>query len=292
MASAKLTRLDHTHRDKYALDQDHHNHAQHHNTRLNLTNNPIDGSQLAVISSGLSPTSIPNQLLNLELAASLSWHLVSVARQTIQSSNYPNWKDLSKAIGNLTDRLRTPSTTTDVIIACLVAIGSRRSHHSAITGHTPQTSQLNPAQVYKLQLGQRREGACRSLVDRALDLAETSGVLTEPCSDSIEALSHLRLMMMAVTPRHPRLLEMVQTAGKHYRAVPDWTDSAQSYVASDAATALLFDQPLGVRDDELEMFGWPGLDVVTLKQQLDASPYGSILDPEVFDRMRSMTVGK
>ncbi len=198
---------------------------------------------------------------------------------------------MSAALGNLQDRLRNPSHTTDVVIACLVAVGSRRSHHSAITGQTSDTDRLDPAALYKLQLGRKREGACRSLVDRAITLAETNGVLANSNADSIEALSYLRLMMMAVVPRHPRLLEMVQIAGRHYRAVPEWTDSAQSYVASDAATALLFDQPLSVHDDELEMFGWPGLDVVSLKKQIESLPYGSILDPEVFDKMRSMTVG-
>ncbi len=240
----------------------------------------------------MSPTSSTSQLAQLEMAASLSWHLVSVARQSVKAYNHPNWEDLSNAIEHIHDHLRHPTHTTAVIIAALIAIGSRRSNHSAITGLATEPDTTDPKALYALQLGQKRERACRSLVERALELAEASGVLTESSAATVEALSHLRLMMMTVTPRHARFIELDRTAGRHYRALNGEHQVGQSYVASDAVAALVFDQPLDVQDDELDQFGWPKLDALALRDEIGELPYARMADPVITDKLRRMTVGK
>lgn len=75
-------------------------------------------------------------------------------------------------------------------MASLAALGARRSSHSGITG-APEGS---------VDLGVRKEAACRQLAQQAVDLTVSCKLLEDPSQEAREVASVLRVTLFGKSP--------------------------------------------------------------------------------------------
>ncbi|KAM0756270.1 hypothetical protein T439DRAFT_25142 [Meredithblackwellia eburnea MCA 4105] len=156
----------------------------------------------------LAPSGIRSQLGNLQLSASLTWHLVNLSTGVLTTPNSPPILEVSKSWTSI--RVSRPSgdinlNLQEVFLASLAALGSRRSFHSHLVGVAPSslTDSSDIDEVVSQSYGVKREGACRALAQRAVDLAEKTSLLEDHSSMALEVMSVLRVTLFAVNPRHP-----------------------------------------------------------------------------------------
>ncbi|KAI5475664.1 hypothetical protein MNV49_001081 [Pseudohyphozyma bogoriensis] len=91
----------------------------------------------------------------------------------------------------------------DVVLASLIALGARRSYHSAIVGGRALEGGKSMKDMVGPDVGIQREMACRKLAQRAVDLAEACDLLRDTSPEGLEAATVLRMALFAVNPRHP-----------------------------------------------------------------------------------------
>ncbi|KAI5478342.1 carbamoyl-phosphate synthase small subunit [Pseudohyphozyma bogoriensis] len=137
-----------------------------------------------------------------------------------------------------TDKL--PDTRNEVLFATLAALGARRTTHSAVAGPQALVAAKSAEEVARLGLGAEREGACRTLVQRAVDLA--------------------------ISPRHPFTFDLathyIQTHTTRTQISSDLEFDAASMInydviEYDALTAILLRRPLQISATELtSVYGW------------------------------------
>ncbi|KAI5479290.1 CDK inhibitor PHO81 [Pseudohyphozyma bogoriensis] len=153
-------------------------------------------SQYAAIEARLNlAASTPTARLACEqLSGALTYHLLSCAKGILSVPDCPPLLDLTE----IQQRVQQTAfsyidTRHEVVVACLVALGSRRSSHSAIVNNPNSIkSRHTLREVSNLDWGSYRETACQKLVQRAVDLATESELLEDLSPESLEAVSMLR----------------------------------------------------------------------------------------------------
>ncbi|KAK4700845.1 hypothetical protein P7C70_g5398, partial [Phenoliferia sp. Uapishka_3] len=227
------------------------------------------GEGRAVVKANLAPTSTVAQLGSNSLAASLSYHLVQLSSGILTSPNTPPIVDISSVRLRLRTMNGASPAVQDILLASLQALGSRRSYHSSILGPAPvrfpATNSIGD--IVAQDYGPKRENACRSLVQRAIDLAEGSNLLEDYSTAAQEVVAVLRVTVFAVSPRHPfasKLAEYLHETSKLKFFVdgkPPVDDLGLSIAEYDGYVATSLGIPPKISDAELKLcYGWhPGL---------------------------------
>ncbi|KAM0749687.1 hypothetical protein T439DRAFT_348511 [Meredithblackwellia eburnea MCA 4105] len=255
----------------------------------------------------LAPSATRTKLASIELKVALSYHLLQQASGKISAPSSPPLVDIDHIWKRAMDKVKKAAVVDDmheILIACLQALGSRRSTHSSITGlatasaptsslyRSPSSSSssssssspstrsetVGPSVVVSLsesssadhQLGPRREMACRTLVQRAVDFAEDLRLLDDTSPEALETACVLRVTLFATRPRHPFLATLNDHLRKAYKAAPTPTSQEQllhfsppcddlgvSLALADAIHAVMIGQPLKISNAELVvLYGW------------------------------------
>ncbi|KAI5477912.1 hypothetical protein MNV49_005805 [Pseudohyphozyma bogoriensis] len=151
---------------------------------------------------------VGGRLMEGGLRAALSWHLLNLGSGQFATANCPPLVDLRETHKRILKRSLEAGADTDphheVLIACLVALGSRRSNHSGIIG-------VNVVE----EVGTRRETSCRALAQRCVDLAVESRLLGDNSERGKEVASVLRVTLFAVSPRHPFTQSLAEQLHRH-----------------------------------------------------------------------------
>ncbi|KAM0747581.1 hypothetical protein T439DRAFT_359364 [Meredithblackwellia eburnea MCA 4105] len=219
---------------------------------------------LSTRTANLGPSSVGGRLVSFELAGALSHHLISVAVGEMTSPDSPPVNDFGRILNDFRRMSLRPQQEPDpgheIVRASLMALGARRTTHSAITGLAP-TSSNTASHFPDYDLGRRREESCMKLAQRAIDLVEESKLLTDSSARALEIGSLVRAMVWAVSPYHPfgaTLGECVvkQHRLRHGRKTVPRTNLTDSVVVYDInMSALLKKQPM-ITDEELPLFGF------------------------------------
>lgn len=171
-----------------------------------------------------------------------------------------------------------------VVLASLMALGSRRSNHSGIVGVAggrlvAQGLELSLQDV-DTALGVKREATCRALAERAVDLARNCKLLRDFSPAAVEAAAVLRVALfgpfsfddllakvslkllpfvyLAVSPRHPYSSELA--AHLHATQIANFRRSTNDFgtdqfglsvVEYDSYTAVLRRVPPQISEAEL-----------------------------------------
>ncbi|KAI5475659.1 hypothetical protein MNV49_001076 [Pseudohyphozyma bogoriensis] len=152
----------------------------------------------------LAPSSNGARLGVNQLSAALAYHLFDCAKGVINATNSPPVIDLTATQRKFQSTIYTHSDPRqEVILASLIALGSRRTFHSAVAGPYSLTTAKNLTDLANLDIGTYREATCRKLAQRAVDLAISSDLLSDTSPEALEAASILRVTLFAVNPRHP-----------------------------------------------------------------------------------------
>ncbi|ORY76945.1 hypothetical protein BCR35DRAFT_305709 [Leucosporidium creatinivorum] len=247
-------------------------------------------------------------LARRELAASLGYHLVLCAQQLgerwfsipgstldplvyqLQSSKPRPFSSapLDPTLQITSARLRRPPVfaqqekTRELAYACFSAYGARWSEHSAIVGPSPTSAAGEAEAVW------RREGACYSLIDRAVAIAEEASLfdLRKQSFKHARALNFLRQTISVVAPTHPSLPRVIHAvhALRNAPALPpspeDTNDHSFSWAfgivdvpIADARYALRSHTACQLTDTDLLQYAWsPSLSQAAAKRLQFLSP--------------------
>ncbi|KAL8286335.1 hypothetical protein RQP46_004823 [Phenoliferia psychrophenolica] len=209
----------------------------------------------------LAPSSTGAQIASHELSSSLSYHLVKLSSGVLTTPNSP-------PILNLTDTWTSQRLLRRrVLLASLAALGSRRSFHSGVLGSTPTATFPTTnciGDIVVQRYGEKRESACRSLVQRAVDLAEEGKLLKDHSPLAQEVVAVLRVALFAVSPRHPFSSQLAEYFHENVRRRHSAEGSATisddlglSICEYDAYTSILLNKPPKISEAELStLYGW------------------------------------
>ncbi|KAI5480747.1 bud emergence protein 1 [Pseudohyphozyma bogoriensis] len=221
-------------------------------------------SELALVAS----TSTTAKLVNQELGWALGHHLVNCSRGPITKQGSPPFVDVSDAYSRFkTEGARgsTFDTREEILFSTLAALGARRTNHTAVVG--PQA--LVPAHtldgIAGLQLGAEREGACRALMKRAVDLAVDSNLLLDTSAKGLEVAEVLRVVLLAVNPRHPFNHSLASHFHSHNSATATLSEygdensdaAGLDVLEYDALVAVLLRRAPTISNAEMkDVYGW------------------------------------
>lgn len=144
----------------------------------------------------LGPNSPSARLEAVELGGALTWVLINFAFEQSSVQSLAPLESLEVVRHDFRKgsmRTYELEVEQEILLACYIAIGSRRSSHSAIIGNP-----MAPG-----HLGIKRETACRTLAQRAIDLLEKSNICSTPSIKNIEIISAVKEMIIGVYPDHP-----------------------------------------------------------------------------------------
>ncbi|SCV67683.1 BQ2448_5294 [Microbotryum intermedium] len=240
-----------------------------------LPRKPPSEVQKAVIGAlNLAPTCSSSKITEIKLEDSLGWHLINLSNEELGSfSAHKPLRDVRRAWQylwyNMSSSNPRRAKFNEVIYYALAALGARRSTHSAILGvdGARATEHATPSELVKLQLGVRREQACRRLVDIAIEKLTSSGLLEEESIESHDAMTMTKIMLFGMCPEHAFTAKVVNNLKQ--RAVNQYRSNPHAALKNKMGHELLiFDTfhsaargtPPTVEDDELHIFGWQRLE--------------------------------
>lgn len=250
---------------------------------------PVDEKNSAPPSRHIAPFSTGSRLVATELKAHLVIHLVSMASGEIMAFSKPQVVDLAATVSQVRGRaIRRENVNgyQEVLLTCLAALGARQSSHTGIVGCKP------PGSRSSLDAGLRREAACQTLAQHAVELAVRSDLLREVSPRALEAANLLRSTLFAVAPKHPFAATLVNWGHSHFfdiAAFASFDESALnsysifSLVVYDAITAVAQERPLEISDSELANLGWD-----TDPWAAAPSFYALLLDPDAAEKNKKL----
>ncbi|KAI5480163.1 cysteine synthase [Pseudohyphozyma bogoriensis] len=232
------------------------------------------GADTAGADLALVPSALPWRMAADELAAALLVNLVSCSTGILTTPSSPPVIDMSASHLKIKSKglqVRTADYRQDILLASLVALGARRTSHSAIAGHQALRPVHNLQQLVSLDTGAHREDACRRLMQRAIDMARESNLLLDASPEAFEATEVLRAVLFAVNPRHPFNGDLAAHLHKNHSArtgivgfVDDEEDlddninvKSLSILEYDSYVAVLSKKPPKISNSELALvYGW------------------------------------
>ncbi|ORY51772.1 hypothetical protein BCR35DRAFT_336001 [Leucosporidium creatinivorum] len=161
----------------------------------------------------LGPSSSTARLSDVSMGEALSWTLVTAAFEEPSVHSTAPLTALSVHLDFLRHGRRSGvvEVEQEVLTACYIAIGSRRSQHSAIIGGGGPSP-----------LGTRRETACRALAERAITAVQSSpSIIDSPSVRNLEILAVVRDMIYLVDPTNSFAREVVQIAHRQSVSLVD-----------------------------------------------------------------------
>ncbi|SGY16574.1 BQ5605_C012g06914 [Microbotryum silenes-dioicae] len=231
--------------------------------------------QKAVVGAlNLAPTCSSSKITETKLADSLGWHLINLSNQELGSfSAHKPLRDVRRAWQylwyNMSSTNPKQAKLNEVIYYALAALGARRSTHSAIVGFdgARATQDATPSELVKLQLGVRREQACRRLVDIAIEKLVSSGLLEEESIESHDAMTMTKIMLFGMCPEHVFTAKVIDNLKQRtvnlYRSNPHAAlkhNRGHELLIFDTFHSAARGTPPTVQDDELHIFGWQRLE--------------------------------
>ncbi|KAM0749037.1 hypothetical protein T439DRAFT_60230 [Meredithblackwellia eburnea MCA 4105] len=158
-------------------------------------------AELLCSSLDLAPSATNSRLFATELSTSLTHHLLQVSSGEISAPHSPPVIDLGSIFTRVRNECltrRSPDPIHEILLASLIAISSRRTQHSSLTGSNVGGSRE------KSDGGATREVACRTLAHRAVDLAEKANLINDSSPRAMEAVFVLRMCLYAtIQPYFP-----------------------------------------------------------------------------------------
>ncbi|KDE06307.1 hypothetical protein MVLG_03347 [Microbotryum lychnidis-dioicae p1A1 Lamole] len=234
----------------------------------------------------LRPSSPMARIGKKEMNASLYWHLISLSAQASKFVTI-GARTVEDVLSTITRRTSADAETRyeNVVLASLAAIGARRSFHSSITGIMAPSLLSSPDELTTLALGERRDPACSSLIARAVETAERSGLFDDLEGTSMEVMNILRIATSAgassasssVTNKRPFTTNIVQNShrlrlidnmrkkgvgalviakhGDPTTRLAGRTLEGDTLLVFDAYDAVVMGKELVVQDEMLDIYG-------------------------------------
>ncbi|KAM0749804.1 hypothetical protein T439DRAFT_381368 [Meredithblackwellia eburnea MCA 4105] len=223
----------------------------------------------------LSTRTATARLVYDELGGALTWALINSAFEATSVQSLSPLTSLHVVRDDFRKggmRTYALAVEQEILLACYIAIGSRRSNHSAIVGPVSNNTSL-------VSLGAKREAACRSLVERAVNLLQTSSVITEPSMDNIEIVTAVKESIMVVHPTHPFSKQISPILHAH-RMHLDRQGRKLSMAEEMRTGFALYDARVSARNGERPYLGERDLDIYLFGEMSWAESIASLSNPD------------
>ncbi|KAM0745811.1 hypothetical protein T439DRAFT_152388 [Meredithblackwellia eburnea MCA 4105] len=260
--------------------------------KKDTTSQPLEVATRPVKRPNLSHFTAASRLNAFEDLGALTAHLIALATGEVMTFSSPPKVNLSRMNNEVRKKLgvslRHMDPYQEIILACLAALGSRRTSHSSITGVLNVSPAVSspPSAFSPLEIGFSRESACQALAQRAADLATRAKLLEDHSRRAIEVVDLLRVTMFTVAPRNPFALDLVQYGLEHlsceeYRDQCSPTGkmdaekahlAATAFISYDAFTAILLDTEPVVTSKQAYEIGWNTSKTSCLVTDMDVYP--------------------